>query len=158
MFRIRPLTPQTLANVHGNLVLHSSYSYLCTRITEISRKRTVTHLCMKPEQGKKVFAIFLLFVFAYFYCGNTCFSHLHLENGNLISHSHPFCPGSTHSHSLASLFSISVFNGTVACMLDTSQAPVLPAPVCVSVAYRRVLACGAVSLSSSISYRAPPAA
>jgi len=47
----------------------------------------------------KNISVLMIAVFAIFFCGNTIFIHSHFDQGHQITHSHPYIPGSTHSHS-----------------------------------------------------------
>lgn len=76
----------------------------------------------------KYIAVFLIAVFAFFYCGNTIFVHTHQVGNVRIVHSHiPLTEkGTSHSHSDSSLKVISWFNlavhsvetGIIACVPD----------------------------------------
>ena len=67
--------------------------------------------------ASKVFAVLLTCVFVNFVFMNTVFVHTHLmADGTAISHSHPYLPSSTHTHSAASLMSIAQFNAAVTTM------------------------------------------
>lgn len=58
----------------------------------------------------KNISAFLIAVFAVFYCGNTVFIHSHLYQGHRITHSHPYLPGSEHSHNAVELAFIAQSN------------------------------------------------
>lgn len=65
-------------------------------------------------------ALFVNFVFA-----DTLFIHTHSDSlGHSITHSHPYCPQSSHSHSSQSLDQIAGFNLAASCM----NAAVLEGP------------------------------
>lgn len=38
-------------------------------------------------------SLLMTVVFAIFVCGNTLFIHTHSENGQTVTHSHPYLPG-----------------------------------------------------------------
>lgn len=44
-------------------------------------------------------SLLMTVVFAIFVCGNTLFIHTHSENGQTVTHSHPYLPGQAHHHS-----------------------------------------------------------
>ena len=62
-------------------------------------------------------AWFLLVLFALFFCGNTFFVHSHqLIDGHVEVHSHPYMPGSHHTHSDAGFLGIAQLNAAMASM------------------------------------------
>ena len=80
------------------------------------------------------FKYFLLFLFLGYYCGVTMFFHAHLNNGEVIVHSHPYrhdpsnkSPFERHKHSKGEYALIHHFNKTV--FEETEISSVLPDPV-----------------------------
>lgn len=73
-----------------------------------------------PGKMKKVIveytARMLLLFFAYFYCGNALCIHSHLNGNYYIVHSHPYLPGTPHSHSDNSIVTIANFNSAMTSM------------------------------------------
>lgn len=75
-------------------------------------------------------ALSLLLIFAMFFCGNTLFVHVHsYDNGNRVVHSHPYMPGSSHSHSDSGLLGLAQMNvalGSIvlACRTRLPEVPV----------------------------------
>jgi len=67
------------------------------------------------DRRSRNIAWFLLVLFAMFFCGNTLFVHTHrLFDGQIETHSHPFLPGSAHSHSDAGFQAIAQINAALA--------------------------------------------
>lgn len=60
----------------------------------------------------KNISLFMIVVFAAFYCGNTVFIHSHLYQGHRITHSHPYLPGDHHSHNAVQILFIAEGNTT----------------------------------------------
>lgn len=57
----------------------------------------ISHLFMRGTVRK--ISLLMTVVFAIFVCGNTLFIHTHSENGQTVTHSHPYLPGQAHHHS-----------------------------------------------------------
>lgn len=71
----------------------------------------------------------LLVVFATLFCGNTFFVHHHADlNGHSVTHSHPWMPGTSHSHSQQQTTSIAELNDALLAM-EVSQSVTLDAPL-----------------------------
>ena len=52
------------------------------------------------QSGKRTFiGVLFLFLFCSYWCGISCFTHSHVENGVVIVHSHPF--SDSHHHHTA---------------------------------------------------------
>lgn len=49
---------------------------------------------------RTIIGLFFLFLFCIYWCGISCFTHSHVENGVIIVHSHPF-KDSHHHHTHA---------------------------------------------------------
>lgn len=65
----------------------------------------------KESKLTRLLVAALVAVFVNFMFANTVFMHSHtLSDGSLVCHSHPFQHTGTHSHSAASLNTISAFN------------------------------------------------
>lgn len=99
----------------------------------------------------------LLLLFAMFFCGNTLFFHTHrLFDGHTEVHSHPFLPGSAHSHSDSAFQSFAQLNAALAAM---EKAPVAEVP---RADYRRIRTVFRVCCSLALDFtellrgRAPP--
>lgn len=75
---------------------------------------------MNRRQGlTRLLAIFMIAVFASFYCGNTMFMHRHTLDGKTFVHSHPLIPGQHHSHSAQTVQTISLLNAAAQTMAGT---------------------------------------
>lgn len=66
----------------------------------------------------------LIVVFAYYYVGNTAFVHTHVVDHFLVTHSHPYLPGTHHSHTEAEWETVSWFN--LLCLDSSHELPVVP--------------------------------
>ncbi len=65
----------------------------------------------KENLIRKFFAVALIGLFVNFMFVNTVFTHTHrMADGSLMSHSHPYQPSTSHSHSTSLLSLISGFN------------------------------------------------
>lgn len=72
---------------------------------------------MEVKRQRRI-ATWLLVVFALFFCGNNFFVHTHrLAEGVTVVHSHPFVPGTTHSHSAGSFAAVSAANVALAAVI-----------------------------------------
>lgn len=58
-------------------------------------------------------AIFLVVLFAAYYCGSTLFMHSHNTWHGIVTHSHPFSPKSHHSHTDCEFETIAALNNIV---------------------------------------------
>lgn len=65
------------------------------------------------EKARKTAASILLAVFAQFICVNTFCLHTHVNDGSVVTHSHPYLPSANHSHSGSQLTGIALFNALV---------------------------------------------
>lgn len=72
-------------------------------------------------------AILLLALFMAYSCCNTLFVHSHYCQDGWVTHSHPYLPGSHHSHSVAALEAIGVLqnwtSGDVPVVLQDTDVP-----------------------------------
>lgn len=75
----------------------------------------------------KITALWLVGVFAFFYGGNTLFMHSHFADGHRVVHSHPYLPGSTHSHTDTVMHFLSAANQAAAAMA-ASESVTAPEP------------------------------
>lgn len=65
-----------------------------------------------------IIAAGLLAVFTFFFVGTTLFIHTHTEeDGTHIVHSHPWTPGSGHSHTSDQLLTINMLSCAMQCMM-----------------------------------------
>lgn len=64
--------------------------------------------------SRLVRALFLVVLFAAYYCGSTLFVHSHNTWHGLITHSHPFSPKNHHSHTEYEFDTIAALNNIVA--------------------------------------------
>ncbi len=82
------------------------------------------------HRNSRNIALTLLLIFAMFFCGNTFFVHVHsYDNGNRVVHSHPYLPGSAHSHSDSGLIGLAQMNAAlntliIACRTNVPEVPV----------------------------------
>ncbi len=67
-------------------------------------------------------AIFLVLLFAAYYCGSTLFAHSHYTWHGLVTHSHPFSPKAHHSHTDVEFNTIAALNNIVAEESDDTAA------------------------------------
>ncbi len=65
------------------------------------------------EKARKIAASILLAVFAQFICANAFCLHTHVNDGSVVTHSHPYLPSANHSHSGSQLTGIALFNALV---------------------------------------------
>ena len=71
----------------------------------------------------------LLVVFATLFCGSTLFVHHHADlNGHSVTHSHPWLPGSTHSHTQQQNVTIDEINNALLTM-ELARTVMVDAPV-----------------------------
>lgn len=76
---------------------------------------------MRPNLSRHIAAL-MLAVTAYFTLGNSLFVHTHvLDNGRIIAHSHPFIPGSHHSHTATALLSLAQLGAEMAAIREDSR-------------------------------------
>lgn len=84
-------------------------------------------------------ALAMVAVLAYFVCGNTVFVHAHCYDGRIVTHSHPFAPGKSHSHTSSEMTLITAINVaavtceatdavTLDCRIDTPVETILSEP------------------------------
>lgn len=77
------------------------------------------------ERRSRNIAWFLLVLFAMFFCGNTLFFHTHrLFDGHTEVHSHPYVPGSAHSHSSCGFQAIAHINAALAAIDRTPSVEI----------------------------------
>lgn len=76
------------------------------------------------ERTRKIAAAFLLILFAAFVGGNTLCVHTHIGPAGAVTHSHPYLPSSSHTHSVAQFETLALLNATT---FDPADTP-LPAP------------------------------
>lgn len=82
---------------------------------------------------QRLIAAIMVMIFAAYYCETTLFVHTHrCQGGGVMTHSHPFVPGSGHTHSAAECVFLSVAGNFV------SDTP--PSTVCIAAAILSVLA------------------
>lgn len=62
------------------------------------------------KKVKTLFKIFLIVLFGSYYIGNTFFTHTHIINKYSITHSHPYLPGGSHTHTEMEYVVVSMFN------------------------------------------------
>ena len=106
---------------------------------------------------QQLIAAIMVMIFAAYYCETTLFIHTHLSPEGRVTHSHPFVPGSQHSHSATDCAFLSiagqfdsdttVSTGFVAKTAICILALILCAPVCLR----------SVRVNSPHPLRAPPA-
>ncbi|WP_300698155.1 hypothetical protein [Bacteroides sp.] len=87
--------------------------------------------------------------------GNTAFTHTHIINDYLVTHSHPFLPGMHHSHNAAEIETVALFN---AFFIDaTTSLPVVPFVLFfLGFIYSQSIIKTAVRRSYSFHLRSPP--
>lgn len=74
-----------------------------------------------------IIAAGLLAIFTFFFFGTTLFIHTHTEeDGTRIVHSHPWTPGSSHSHTSDQLLTINMLSGAMQCMMTAETLHVSP--------------------------------
>lgn len=76
---------------------------------------------MIHKRGIKIVVWMMLCVFAYFYCGNTMFTHTHVYAGSLVVHSHPYIPANSHTHLSVEFQYIATINMAGSSMLLTDD-------------------------------------
>ncbi len=111
------------------------------------------------ERRSRHIAWFLLVLFAMFFCGNTLFIHTHrLFDGHTEVHSHPFMPGTAHSHSDSGFQAISHINAALAAVDRTPLTEIPQVSECrVSTAF--LVACSLkIFFTDFRKGRAPPVA
>lgn len=78
----------------------------------------ISHLFMRGTVRK--ISLLMTVVFAIFVCGNTLFIHTHSENGQTVTHSHPYLPGQAHHHSANAFQCIGGANAATFSMLPSA--------------------------------------
>ena len=105
---------------------------------------------------RQIFGFLFLFLFAIYWCGITCFTHSHVENGVVIVHSHPFQDAHhTHTdHQYETIFNLTHFY-SLTCTPFVFEGPVLfallPVPFCV-----REVCVAILARKDELCLRAPP--
>lgn len=79
----------------------------------------ISHLFMRGTVRK--ISLLMTVVFAIFVCGNTLFIHTHSENGQTVTHSHPYLPGQAHHHSANAFQCIGGANAATFSMLPSGR-------------------------------------
>ena len=100
-------------------------------------------------------AIFLVVLFAAYYCGSTLFVHSHNTWHGLITHSHPFSPKNHHSHTEYEFDTLAALNNIVADDVSASMS-VEPFECILMVLETAVTASAAIGNAKISGARAPP--
>jgi len=79
------------------------------------------------KTADRLIGIFLLGVFAFFYCGNTLFVHSHSLGDHMVVHSHPYIPSGHHTHTQGALDSLAGFNAALLSM-EAGESAVIDIP------------------------------
>lgn len=106
----------------------------------------------------RIIALWLLGVFAFFECGNTLFMHSHMADGHRVVHSHPYLPGSGHSHTDTVMQFMAAANLTASAMTaPESVAAVTPQLTGHGTAVAEVCPAAPLPETDTTFLRAPPA-
>lgn len=109
------------------------------------------------ERARKVAVSLLLAVFALFVGANTLCLHIHVSDGAIVSHSHPYLPSAHHSHSGAQLAGIALVNSMAfddsVSFPDFCSAPML---MVVSGVVSDVIGCLCANYFDTACRRGPP--
>lgn len=73
------------------------------------------------ERENRFIATMLLSLFVLFFSANTFFVHVHDDDSGRIVHSHPYMPGTGHSHTCASFQSIALANSALNTMEGAAE-------------------------------------
>lgn len=83
------------------------------------------------EKVRKISVSLLLALFALFVCANTLCLHIHVDDGAIVAHSHPYLPSAHHSHSGSQSVGLALVNSMAFddCVgaLDLNVTPTLSA-------------------------------
>ena len=81
----------------------------------------------KMSKTRRILAIFLVTLFATYYCETTFFVHTHTFHWGSVTHSHPYHPSAKHSHDQIECQAISALSNITVCMVSVT-APLLFVP------------------------------
>lgn len=109
------------------------------------------------ERLRHIIALVVMLMFVNFAFSNVIFMHTHTDGANgPVTHSHPYLPNSTHSHSSASLEQIFSFN-TSATSFQGEAILVVPRSFSAITEIETVYATAAATVRNTLlSLRAPP--
>ncbi|MDD2960853.1 MAG: hypothetical protein PHR45_02080 [Muribaculaceae bacterium] len=108
----------------------------------------------KITNRERNIAIFLLILFIGYFGNNTFFTHVHYINNIAIVHSHPF-GGANHTHSSASLNTISLLNSVTLISAVSATIGIIVLHILYTLKYNRCPKRGSIAITH-YSLRAPP--
>lgn len=77
------------------------------------------------QKAIKIVRHILVILFLSYYAGSTLFFHTHIFNGDTVSHSHPYWPSGSHSHSEAQYEAITNLGNIVFTIVEAATLVVV---------------------------------
>ena len=103
---------------------------------------------------RKILVGFLIAVFASYYCETTCFVHSHVSELGIVTHSHPYLPGASHSHTTLELQALNVLVSVIFTAIALGFMPV-PRRMLLAVISQLVLSSGSLGHTQTCRIRGP---
>lgn len=115
------------------------------------------YFCSVKKSLTRILSLFVILAFVNFMFSNVVFMHIHKDSdGHLITHSHPYLPSGSHTHTGSSLDLVAAFNAASQAAKFTNVIS-LSAPVVMHTLVRSVRDLDVVIRHTSCySLRAPP--